>query len=112
MVSVSPAQTPLAALGNAPSRPMADDTERALTPANEVARLRWRCRRGMRELDRLLEGFFDRHYASLSEVEKRGFAQILELPDPDLRAYLLGKAEPEDAELARLLEIIRESSSV
>ena len=91
---------------------MADETERSLTRANEVARLRWRCRRGMRELDRLLEGFFDKQYAGLSAIEKRSFGEILELPDPDLWAYLLGKAEPEDAELARLFKIIRESSSV
>lgn len=66
----------------------------------------------MRELDHLLEGFFDSRFAGLSEIEKAGFAQILELPDPDLRAYLLGKAEPEDAVLARLFRFIRESSSV
>jgi antitoxin CptB len=74
--------------------------------------MRWRCRRGMRELDRILESFVDGHYRTLSAVEKSTFAQFLELPDPDLHAYLVGRAEPTDSDLARLLERIRETLSV
>jgi len=73
------------------------------------ARLRWRCRRGMRELDRILEGFLDAGYGALSAAERRRFAEILEFPDPDLHAYLVGRAEPADPELARLLQSIREA---
>ena len=65
----------------------------------------------MRELDRILERFVDNEYAELSTAEKLTFAEFLEFPDPDLRAYLLGKAEPTDSELARLLKRIRESLS-
>ncbi len=79
--------------------------------SEELSKLRWRCRRGMRELDRILEAFVDREYARLNSAEKRLFAEFLELPDPDLHAYLLGKAVPMDSELARLLERIRESLS-
>lgn len=70
------------------------------------SRLKWRCRRGMRELDRILEGFVDSQYASLNEAEKLKFAEFLELPDPDLHTYLVGKAEPVDSELASLLKRI------
>jgi antitoxin CptB len=73
------------------------------------ARLRWRCRRGMRELDRILESFLERGYGDLAEAEKQRFAEILEFPDPDLHAYLVGKAEPADPALARLLHSIRAS---
>ena len=75
----------------------------------ELSKLRWRCRRGMRELDRILERFVDNEYAELGTAEKHLFAEILEFPDPDLQAYLLGKAEPTDLELARLLKRIRQS---
>jgi antitoxin CptB len=75
------------------------------------ARLRWRCRRGMRELDRILEGFVDGHYRTLTAAEKSTFADILELPDPDLHAYLVGRAEPTDSDLARLLERMRKTLS-
>ena len=71
------------------------------------ARLRWRCRRGMRELDRILETFFDQRFATLEPAEKRLFADILDFPDPDLHAYLLGRAKPQDPELARLFQAIR-----
>jgi succinate dehydrogenase flavin-adding protein (antitoxin of CptAB toxin-antitoxin module) len=61
----------------------------------------------MRELDRLLTEFLAAGYPGLSEREKRRFAELLELPDPELHAYLLGRREPEDSELAGLLESIR-----
>lgn len=73
------------------------------------SRLRWRCRRGMRELDRILEAFLERSWGELDAAEKARFAEFLELPDPDLHAYLVGRAEPADPELARLLRTIRAS---
>jgi antitoxin CptB len=82
------------------------DTEKKVSDTFS-ARLRWRCRRGMRELDRLLTDFLAAGYPGLSESEKQRFADLLELPDPELHAYLLGRREPEDAELAGLLETIR-----
>jgi antitoxin CptB len=60
----------------------------------------------MRELDRILEGFVDTRYQGLSAAEKANFAELLELPDPDLQAYLVGRAEPADSDLARLLKRI------
>ena len=76
---------------------------------SEISKLRWRCRRGMRELDRILESFVENEYASLDTAEKRLFAEFLEFSDPDLHAYLLGKAEPMDIRIARLLKRIRQS---
>ena len=81
-------------------------------PDPELARLRWRCRRGMRELDRILEGFLDKGFAALTMDEKRSFAAFLDYPDPDLHAYLLGKAEPADPELANILHRIRATLSI
>jgi antitoxin CptB len=67
---------------------------------------RWCCRRGMKELDVLLERFLEKSYADASSEQKRAFTSLLALPDPLLAAYLLGHAtppEPETAELARLI---------
>lgn len=72
-----------------------------------VARLRWRCRRGMRELDALLVKFVDRAGATLSSAELAAFEVILELPDPVLHSYLLGRSAPTDAATVQLLERIR-----
>ena len=74
---------------------------------SERARLRWRCRRGTRELDTLLEVFLDESYESLSAADKQRFSQLLELPDPDLHDYLMGWYEAADPGMARLIERIR-----
>ena len=74
------------------------------------ARLRWRCRRGMRELDALLLAFVDRA-ASLTEAEMAVFEGILELPDPVLHSYLLGRSAPADAATVALIERIRSGVS-
>ena len=73
-----------------------------------LRQLRWRCRRGMRELDQILERFLERGFAELSAAEKLSFREFLGLPDPDIHAYLVGRAEPRDLELAKLLRRIRE----
>jgi antitoxin CptB len=73
------------------------------------AKLRWRCRRGMRELDAVLGSFLEHGYDALSEPQKALFGQFLELQDPELYAYVLGRAQPEDPALADLLERIRNS---
>ena len=59
--------------------------------ARHLSRLRWRCRRGMRELDVLLIGFLERHYAQASALERQAFERLLELPDPLIMAYLTGR---------------------
>jgi antitoxin CptB len=70
------------------------------------SRLRWQCRRGMRELDELLTGYLERDYPTASEAQKSVCREFLELPDPVLAGYLLQR-EPADstatAELVRVL---------
>jgi antitoxin CptB len=77
--------------------------------SQESARLRWRCRRGMRELDAVLEAFLDRDFRALDEADKRRFAALLDLPDPELYGYLLSRHEPNDPDTARLVARIRRS---
>jgi antitoxin CptB len=72
-----------------------------------IARLRWRSRRGMRELDAVLVGFVDALAATLTEAEIGCFEAILELPDPTLYAYLMGRSAPTDPAIAALIERIR-----
>jgi succinate dehydrogenase flavin-adding protein (antitoxin of CptAB toxin-antitoxin module) len=63
----------------------------------------------MRELDALLLGFVERAAAGLTDAEMTVFEAVLELPDPKLHAYLLGRDEPADAATAELIERIRAS---
>lgn len=61
----------------------------------------------MRELDAVLERFVDVGYNGLDPDERERFARILEWPDPELAAYLLGRARPEDTEDAALIDRIK-----
>jgi antitoxin CptB len=72
----------------------------------ERRRLLWRCRRGMKELDVLLERYTKSLTVQASDAERGAFARLLELPDPELAGYLLGEDVPGDAELARLVRCI------
>ncbi len=72
-----------------------------------LPRLRWRCRRGMRELDTLLTGFLEAWGPHLSAEEVALFEALLELQDPLLYGWMLGREQPEDPEMAALVERIR-----
>jgi antitoxin CptB len=77
-----------------------------LTPAlseSPPGNLRWRCRRGMKELDLALEHWLERRYPEASIGERAQFARFLELPDPVIAGYLLGGEAPPDHELAALV---------
>lgn len=71
-------------------------------------RLRWRCRRGMRELDLLLESWLDRGWPAADAGRRRAFDRLLDETDPQLAAWLLGGLRPADGALAGLIdEIVR-----
>lgn len=69
----------------------------------EANRLRWRCRRGMKELDVLLQRYLQHDWPDAPASERAAFLRLLELPDPELAAYCLGRDAPADAELAALV---------
>jgi antitoxin CptB len=73
----------------------------------EVARLRWRCRRGMKELDLVLLRYLEQDYPQASPVDRDAFARILELQDPDLFGYLVGRDTPAEASLRHVVARIR-----
>ena len=71
------------------------------------ARIVWRCRRGMRELDLLLERFLAHGLDALTEVELDELERLLEQPDQDILAWLTAASAPGDAGLDRILAIAR-----
>jgi antitoxin CptB len=73
---------------------------------NNLKKLGWACRRGMLELDVILEKFLYEAYAGLAPNDQLLFVRLLECPDPSLFAWLMGRAEPEDPELAKIVRLI------
>jgi antitoxin CptB len=57
----------------------------------DLGRLRWRCRRGMKEIDLLLVAWLEQGYRAASSAQQRAFREFLELPDPEIAGYLLGR---------------------
>lgn len=83
------------------------ESRQDVADAGREARLRWRCRRGMLELDLLLGEFVERGLHALSDEMKRDFEALLEYPDPVLFDWLMGRAAPTDRGLAHVVERIR-----
>ena len=73
---------------------------------SEESRLRWQCRRGMRELDELLVRYLEESYPGGSEDDKAAFRAVLELADPELNAYLLQRKTPSSEPIARVINRI------
>ena len=73
----------------------------------ERARLRWRCRRGMKELDLVLLRYLEQDYEAASPADRAAFARILDLQAPELFGYLVGRAVPTDDHLRHVLARIR-----
>lgn len=66
----------------------------------------WRCRRGIRELDLLLQRFVENHYHTLSENEQQLFNQLLDEADLDIMDWVMQRSEPPSA-YSTLIEKIR-----
>jgi antitoxin CptB len=74
--------------------------------SSEFNRVCWASRRGMLELDLVLEPFVKEVYPSLSVEDQRRYRQLLECEDQDLYSWFLGRVSPDDAELAGIVDAI------
>ena len=74
---------------------------------SDINRLSWRCRRGTRELDRLVGWWLTERYEKSDGALRAAFARMLERPDPDLWDWLTGHGAPDDADFARIVDEIR-----
>ena len=60
------------------------------------ARFRWRCRRGLLELDLVLARFLDKVAGGIDEQDLIALDQLLDLPDNELWDLVSGRTEPSD----------------
>ena len=75
--------------------------------ARRLARLRWRCRRGLLENDLILARFMETRAGTLTEDRVAMLDRLLDLPDNDLWELIAGRAEPADATVRPLLDELR-----
>lgn len=74
----------------------------------QLRKLRWRCRRGMRELDQLLERWLEHRWRQSPTHEREVFLRLLDSEDDRLWRWFLGHETPPDADLATLIQHIRQ----
>ncbi len=73
----------------------------------ERDRLLWHCRRGLLELDLVLERFVSQHLDALDASQTEVFRELLAYEDNDLLDMVMGRAEPVNAQLNGVLHMMR-----
>lgn len=76
----------------------------------EQRRLAWRCRRGMLELDILLQRFVASQFGGLTLEELQYFDEMLDLPDTEFLALIQGVKKPSNASLQNVLDKLNMTS--
>ncbi|MBC8476229.1 MAG: succinate dehydrogenase assembly factor 2 [Gammaproteobacteria bacterium] len=72
----------------------------------ELNRFRWRCRRGMAELDILLVPFFEDAFEALEAGQQTTFIGLLEEEDPVLWEWFSERSRPPGSEMLALVQLI------
>ena len=71
-------------------------------------RLRWRCRRGTREMDLILKRFLDVSGPALDESEVDSLGRLLDEADQDILDWMTDRASPpSDPGITALVQRIR-----
>lgn len=68
---------------------------------------KWQCRRGMLELDLMLNNFVDKAVFALAENELESFELLLSYPDQTLFDLLLGNIVSSDNEISNIVDKIQ-----
>ena len=80
--------------------------------SKKKSRLLWRCRRGIKEMDIVLQNFIKDSYDELNNENKSAFSKLLEEQDLDILNWILGKGKPEDTALIEIIKKIRSSRNI
>ncbi len=82
------------------------DNFTGMIATEELNRMRWAARRGMLELDLVLEPFVAVRYLQLSEADRLNFQRLMLCEDQDLFAWFMQRGQPDHEELAGIVSQI------
>ena len=74
---------------------------------SDMSRLRWRCRRGTKELDIVMNRYLQERYETASAEEQASFNALLDIEDPIIFDWLMDKTKAEDENLKAFVEILK-----
>ena len=80
---------------------------KSATTNGELGKLRWHCRRGLLELDLVLEQFNSRHLDVLDGGQLALFRELLAFGDNDLLDLVMGRTAHPDKRYGALLKMLR-----
>lgn len=73
---------------------------------DRIGYFRWRCRRGMKELDFVLNGFLDQCWDELSQSDRLLLDILLEQQDMELWYWFSGQQQPQEPDMSSLVDRI------
>jgi len=69
-------------------------------------KLRWRCRRGMQELDLLLIAYIDNEFEAADPAIQQAFLDILGMQDPEIFHLLTGRSTSDDENIQSVINAL------
>lgn len=78
----------------------------------ERNRLFWGSRRGMLELDLILQPFLENIYPTLEQADKERYWKLLEAEDQEMFRWFMHRENPENTELQRIVDIVRDNTGM
>lgn len=78
-----------------------------MTDDVRLKRLRWRARRGTKELDVLIGWWLQACWADADAAEQQAFDEMLDVADPDLWDWILDHARAPRADWQAIVDAIR-----
>jgi len=72
-------------------------------------RLKWKCRRGLLELDLVLEWFMEQHAGAMGEGDLAQLGELLELADNDLWDIVNGRSDAYETRFGAVVARLRAS---
>jgi antitoxin CptB len=73
-------------------------------------RIRWRCRRGLLELDLVLKAFLETHFNKLDDAGLDAFAHLLTRTDPELLDLVMGRIDSTSTHEREMVALLRAES--
>ena len=81
-----------------------------LNGSDRLKKLRWQSRRGMKELDVLLEAFLVEQARPLAECDWPELEELLRLEDDVLFDWVSGRDLPADPALLKLIDVLKNAA--
>ncbi|UJF23906.1 succinate dehydrogenase assembly factor 2 [Suttonella sp. R2A3] len=75
------------------------------------AKIKWLCRRGMKELDLLVDDYYQHDYPQATASEQAAFERLLEYQDPLIVDLLFDRCQDDDPEIQALIDVLKVKNS-